>query len=422
MKIKHKAIEPGILRIFRYFSIIAVVYFAFIATYFIISTGKFFTPSQIGTYLNLATFSLLSIYLSLDWLRRKLKNLYLPIALTVATVLPILNLILYVPYQQKDNLVYIITGSWSLFPILLVPLVLIAWQYGFRMVLVFTILTALIDVTVIFQVVGAINLETLPLLGVPFIRAFAFGTVGHIVARLMEAQKAQRKKLILANVKLAEYAKTQEQLAISRERNRIARELHDTLAHTLSGLTVNLEAIKLVLRNDPDEALRLVDEALFNTREGLTETRRALKALRPQRLEDLGLGMAIMNLAEDAAKRANAELILDIDFNLPKFPQETEQGIYRLTQEALQNIVKHAEAKHIAVHLHNRGRELVLEVRDDGKGITKAMEKNEEGLGLKGMKERAEMAGGKLEITSLPNKGTLVRYSLELNYDPNIGL
>lgn len=419
---KQKAIEPGLLRVFRYFTVIAVIYFAFIAAYAIISTGEIFSPPQIGTYLNLAVFFLLALYLSWDWLRRKLKAFYLPLALAIATLYPIVNMLLFFPGQQQNDLISVIIASWSLFPILLIPLVLTAWQYGFKMVLVFTGFTAIFGIAVVWNAVGVINLETLPILGIPFIQAFAFGIVGHIVTRLMASQKEQRRKLVQANIKLAEYAKTQEQLAISRERNRLARELHDTLAHTLSGLTVNLEAIKLTIPEDPQEAQYLIDEALNNTRFGLAETRRALKALRPQRLEDLGLGMAIMNLAEDAARRADAELDMDIDVTLPDFPPDVEQGIYRLTQESLQNIVKHAEAQHISVRLKCNKRKLILEVHDDGKGINESTIEGNDSMGVKLMRERAELIGGELEISSVPDKGTLVQFTLELSYGPNFNM
>ena len=81
--------------------------------------------------------------------------------------------------------------------------------------------------------------ETLPLIGVPFIRAFAFGTVGYIVNILIETQRMQNQKLIQTNLRLNQYVNTLEQLATNRERNRLAAELHDTLAHTLSGLSIN---------------------------------------------------------------------------------------------------------------------------------------------------------------------------------------
>ena len=421
-QLRYKPLEPGVLRIFRYFAVVAVVYFMFIATYAFFANHQLFTPSQIAIYLNLTSFALLAIYLSWDWLRRKLKELYFPIALIIATVPPILSMILYAPVSPS-NLTYVIIGSWTLFPILLIPLVLIAWQYNFATVISFIIITALIDFIVIWNAVGEVNLDTLPLLGVPFIRAFAFGAVGHIIVNLMQAQNEQRRKLVRANLKLAEYAKTQEQLATSRERNRLARELHDTLAHTLSGLTVNLEAIKLVMQDDPAEVVPLIDEALNNTRLGLTETRRALKALRPKRLEDLGLGMAVMNLAEDAAHRANAELDVDIDTSLPDLPQDTEQVIYRQAQESLQNVVKHADAKHVIVRLKRHGRMLNLEVRDDGKGMNNVSPDGHfDSMGLRSMQERAEMIGGKLEISSVPNKGTVVRFMMELNYDPDFAL
>lgn len=123
------------------------------------------------------------------------------------------------------------------------------------------------------------------------------------------------------------YASTLEQLTISHERNRMARELHDTLAHTLSGLTVQLQTVKAYWEIEPDTSQKLLNDALAATRDGLQETPGALKALRATPLEDLGLPLAIRQLAEEAAARASLDLHLEITEPLPPFALEVDSLI-----------------------------------------------------------------------------------------------
>ncbi len=344
-------IEPGLLRIFRYFTGVALIYYALVIGYTALQTRSGAIPQQVLLYVNLANNLVLFGYLSWRWLERYLGHWYLPIGLLIATIIPIFsNLIYFVDPAADIN--ESITRNWIILPILLVPLVLIAWQYRFRYVLLFILSTAAVQLFLLLPFASPINSETLPYLGIPIVQAFAFGTVGHIVTRLMEIQRAQRRQLMQANIHLARHAKTLEQLAVSRERNRLARELHDTLAHTLSGLTVNLEAIKITLANNKtEESQTLIDHALSNTRIGLTETRRALKALRSQQLENLGLGLAITNLAENAASRAGFELDIQIDSPLPDLTPDVELCFYRIVQELLENIIRHANANSVIIKL-----------------------------------------------------------------------
>ncbi|MBC8496280.1 MAG: sensor histidine kinase, partial [Chloroflexi bacterium] len=200
---------------------------------------------------------------------------------------------------------------------------------------------------------------------------------------------------------------------------RLARELHDTLAHTLSGLAVNLEAIKIILGGDQHEVRGMLDHALHNTRYGLTETRRALKDLRAKQLEELGLGIAIRNLAHDAASRAGFTLKLNISGSLADLTPDVEQCYYRIAQESLQNIVKHARAKYASIKLVEDKGALIMVIADDGVGFNFAnfADMNlEEELGLKGMRERASMVGADLEVSSQPEGGTTIQLSMELAY------
>lgn len=412
----NRPIEPGLLRIFRYFTGIAMLYFALLLVYAFIQTGQGFAL-QAQSSLNFLTNLALFIYLSLPWLERRLKRWYLPLALLAASVIPVFSNLLYLAAPPEPNIYLIVARSWLLLPILVVPLVLIAWQYPFRAVILFIIFSTLVELSVLFPVVSQIDPQNLPLLGTPLIRAFAFGTVGHIVHRLIETQRLQRKALVQANLQLAQHAQTLEQLAASRERNRLARELHDTLAHTLSGLAVNLEAIKTVAPAASPEAGAMLDHSLAITRTGLAETRRALKDLRAQPLEDLGLSLAIRSLALTVAARANLELDLDLPAELEDLAPAVEQNLYRIAQEALENIARHAGARQASLSLQSASGQLTLTIRDDGRGIP--ADSPPEGFGLQGMRERAAEIGAHFSFASLPDHGTEIKVIVDTPSSPH---
>ncbi len=391
-----------------------MAYFASLSLITALQTGQIVNLSQIQSYVNLTINGVLFGYLSWTWLEKKLKNLYLPLALVSATVVPLFSNLIYLASPQESAQLTIIR-SWLLFPILIVPLVLIAWQYKFRIVMGFIFLTTVIELTILFSRLERINFETLPILGVPLIRAFAFGIIGHIVTRLITTQRGQQRKLLQANLKLREHANALEQLATSRERNRLARELHDTLAHTLSGLTVNLEAIKIMLGNDQPQIKSRIDHALNNTRTGLTDTRRALRDLRAKQVEDLGLMLALENLAENAATRGNFVIQVAIPDLMPDIPIQIEQSYYRIAQEALENIVKHANAEKVYLTLSFNQHVLGLSIEDDGDGFEIDLENSPDTLGLRGLFERAADSGGKIDIKSKIGEGTLISVSTELD-------
>ena len=216
-----------------------------------------------------------------------------------------------------------------------------------------------------------------------------------------------------ANLRLSQQALVQDQLAVSRERNRLARELHDTLAHTLSGLTVQLEAIHTILETEQKEVNDMLEKALFTARNGLEETRRALKALRAEPLEDLGLQLALKNLVSNTQSRTRLNIHLSLSDNLIPFTQEEEQMIYRITQEALENIIHHANARNVWLGIDQKSGKSILSIRDDGAGFDQSMlTKKNDRLGLKGMRERAEMLNACLEIESQPDQGTLIQLKL----------
>ena len=205
---------------------------------------------------------ILFLLLSFQWLERKLKERYFPIILIIYTFAMVGGSWMYL-LEPSRGITHFISQSYSLVPILLVPVVFIAWQYDYRAVVVYTVITNLSDLIISYLIVRHIAWDTLPVLGLPIIRSFAFGLVGFLVSQLNERQKEQKHKLILANIQLGQYANTLESLATSRERNRLARELHDTLAHTLSGISVNLEALKTFVPEGNDEVQRMLDSSLL---------------------------------------------------------------------------------------------------------------------------------------------------------------
>jgi len=410
-----QGVEPGLIRAFRYFTFVALCYYAILVWFTLAQAGQQLASVQLWWYLNLTSNLAAYLYLSLPYFSQRLGRLYLPVAFGLSAGVPMLtNLMRILPYAS--GLTWGVDPTWLTFPSLLVSVVLIAWQYGFHAVLIFTVCAALLELGTVYPLVGKIDFQTLPFLGLPLLRAFAFGLIGQIVSRMVVIQRAQRRELIRANVRLSQHAATLEQLTLSRERNRLARELHDTLAHTLSGQAVNLEAIKLSLRPDQAEIAAMLDMALKTTRDGLTEVRRAIKDLRsgapPQPMEDLGLSLAIRHLAMEASARANFILNLEIADPLPGLDPEAEHTIYRIAQEALSNVVNHANAEQVTLRLGYAAARLTLEITDDGDGADLEAVDFESRHGLTGMKEWADMVHGDLTVDSLPGKGTRVHFSL----------
>jgi len=410
MKImEERAIEPGLLRVFRYYCGFAIGYFFGNFLYTGLTTRIWITPTSLLFLINAVIFLLLLIYLLTRWLERRLKSLFLPIAIISAALGPIYSSVMLWPLQAQDPVTDIIYRSWMLFPILIVPIVLVAWQYSFSVTLVLVVISAFYDLPFIFTSIGKIDLEAIPFLGVPILRSIAMGTVGTIVNLLMITQRAQRQKLIEANIKLSEHSITLEQLAVSRERNRMARELHDTLAHTLSSQILTLEALRLSADPAENELIESLDQLIQNTRSGLTDTRRALKDLRAGKLEDLGLANALKSLVADSASRMNCAATCTISENLPTLSIKTEQCMYRIAQEALENITRHANASSMELKLIHQEMTFFLEIIDDGQGFDLKAINNREKLGIKGMQERATEAGGVFNMFSKPGSGTTIR-------------
>lgn len=299
-------------------------------------------------------------------------------------------------------------------PVLFVALILTAWRYRSRVVVLFSVGITLLGLALhlLFYRPGEASL--LPPVIVLLIQLISFLVVGYFISALMTRLQEQRAALEMAHDRLVHYAGTLEELTISRERNRMARELHDTLAHTLSALSVQLETARAYWDVDPEAARQVLETSLAATRSGLQETRRALKALRAAPLEDLGLLLALRRRAEESAARAAATLSLSLPARLPALSPAVEQALYRIAQEALSNAAHHAGARSLTVELAVDGSTLSLLVADDGRGFDPQSPAAGGHFGLPGMRERAQRVGGALQITSRPGSGTAVRCTVQV--------
>jgi two-component system sensor histidine kinase UhpB len=196
------------------------------------------------------------------------------------------------------------------------------------------------------------------------------------------------------------------------ERKRVARDLHDEVNQALTALLLRLEA---AAQHAPPELQGELDETKQLANQAMAELLDLARQLRPTALDDHGLAAALAGHVREHDRRGQAKAKLDLDPSVQDLPQEVETVIYRVAQEAMTNAARHSGAKRIDVSLGRVDSRVVLEVSDDGKGFAFAEEGK--GLGLSGMRERALLVDGTLEIDSRPGKGTTVR--LEVPFTEN---
>lgn len=403
-------LEPGILKTFRIFIGVRLALFLNSLLYLAIIIG-WRIPSNLAILIVIVVVdtSLLLAYLSLPRLVVLLRQRYLPIAIVWATVGPMAQI--YLGFLVSETAV-IQQTTYFMAPLpfltMFIPLVIGAWQYSRRYVLYFCGLTFLADFIFALLIFRVAPQSFLVIISVAFIRTILFLLIGNMITNLMKVQREQRQRLTEANDRLARYAATMEQLTISRERNRMARELHDVMAHTMSGVAVELEGVRAMLTVNPEQAGRLLDRSLRAIREGLTEIRRALQALRSSPLEDLGLGLAIQNLVDTLPSTGGCHVDVHIDGAFQGLSADVEHCFYRVAQEALNNIVSHSQADEVSVCLQQEDSLLRLVIQDNGVGFDPESVNRVEKYGLLGMRERAEMIKGNLSIISQPNSGTKI--------------
>ncbi|MFC9284385.1 HAMP domain-containing sensor histidine kinase [Streptomyces collinus] len=190
-------------------------------------------------------------------------------------------------------------------------------------------------------------------------------------------------------------------LAQEAERRRIAQELHDEVGQSMTAILLGL---KRGADSAPEPLRAELQEMQEITRESLDEVRRLVRRLRPGVLDDLGLVSALISLTEDFATHTGLQVTRRFDAELPALDPETELVLYRVAQESLTNAARHADAHRVAVAVRRLEDGVELSVTDDGHGITAPRE----GAGIRGMRERALLIGGSLEITPAAPTGTRI--------------
>ncbi len=243
------------------------------------------------------------------------------------------------------------------------------------------------------------------------------------VLRQVEALTADNQRLLQSVVRSERRFRT---LAKSvwhvqeEERRRLARELHDGIGQTLTALANQLQRILDDARGAGNLGLehRLAD-ALELTRGSLHDTRELSRLLRPTLLDDLGLDAALNWLARTLTERTGLAIELRSGLDEQRLHPDIETLVFRITQEALTNAIRHAQADSATIVLERRGDTLLLRVEDDGCGCDPQLIADAERTGLsggvRGMRDRAELFGGRIDLRSAPGRGTMVQMTLALD-------
>ena len=255
-----------------------------------------------------------------------------------------------------------------------------------------------------FRRLEALSFSFLYLAGLLLIASFSTLMLRANEARIQSDRLLD--ELQQAHRQLQEYAGQAEELATAKERNRLARELHDSVAQTLYGLTLQAEAAARELNNgQTDKAAEQLREIRDSAQQTLQETRLLIFELRPPILEQEGLIAALRNRLESVESRSGLKVQIQLQ-EVDQLPAEVEAGLYGISNEALNNILKHARATSIKVSLRKDSDKVVLEIQDNGVGFD--VDAASGGMGLNGMKERAEQFGGELQIQS-GTSGTTIK-------------
>jgi signal transduction histidine kinase len=356
------------------------------------------TPPEL-TPVNFLIFTLLQVLYCavLWWLARKhLSNRLVALAVVVLSLLTVATGWLGLTGLQWDWLLYLVTVS-VYFGALSLRIATIA--------VVLLYLSMMVNLSFLDQwwwpQIYPSLLSLLP--------AYAFVAVFSLVLQILSIQKERAETLLHrleesnaeleeAHRQLQKYASEVEELAVVRERTRLAREIHDTLGHYLSILTIQLETISKLQERDPARAAVEIAEARRVVSQSMQEVRNAIAALRPTSIATLTLTGAIAQLGREFEQNAaDAALTLDLDTQLPPISPDLQVALYRAVQETLTNVRKHAHASKVLVRLRYEDELLELLVLDNGPGASGGDANSQaEGFGLIGLRERIELLGGQV--------------------------
>jgi signal transduction histidine kinase len=244
--------------------------------------------------------------------------------------------------------------------------------------------------------------------------AFLFGLALVFVLMLVNAllsERSSRQKLAIAHDQLRQYALRIENQAILQERNRIAREIHDSLGHALTAQSIQLENALLFCYSNSEKAHAFLSEAKQLASMALKEIRQSVSALRSDPLQGRTLKTAITNLIDDFHKRTTINPDYTIDLFQP-ISTDISIALYRIVQEALTNISKHSDPTQVRIEIKTTGKTVHLRIEDNGKGFNP--HQNTTGFGLQGMRERTLALGGSFLLESDLGQGCRISVDIPL--------
>lgn len=221
------------------------------------------------------------------------------------------------------------------------------------------------------------------------------------VRMLNRALTESHDKLAVAHAQLQKYSERSEELAKLKERNRLAREIHDTVGHCLTGISLGLAATAELGRTEPEKVSDQIARLDELSRQGLLDIRRSLKELRPDMLERRTISAALRALAQEINGCSSRRVEVSIEGDADSINPGLEEVVYRVVQESITNAVRHGDARKVSVRLVAAPDSLRLDVADDGAGCAAVSE----GFGLSYMRERVIAHDGFLEVESAPGKG-----------------
>ncbi len=233
-------------------------------------------------------------------------------------------------------------------------------------------------------------------------------TLAHSTALALENARLHEERMAILRQQLAQVTAAQEE-----ERQRIARELHDGVGPALASLNLRLRTARKLLEQDHNAAAEEIEELAELAQANIQDIRRLIQNLRPAALDELGLVPAL----REYLARCQREHGLVIEFTADegeRLPAPMETTLFRITQEALNNVVRHAQARRVEVALRRGEAHVTLRVADDGRGFDPEAPQPGTHLGLWSMRERVEQLGGQFQVESVPGAGTTVRAAIPL--------
>ncbi len=219
-------------------------------------------------------------------------------------------------------------------------------------------------------------------------------------------------ELKIANIQLEDYAETMEENAKMKERNRLAREIHDILGHSLTSITTGLEACVSIIGYEPEVAKKQLAKILDLSRKGLNDVRRSVRELKVDIISKSELIPAITAMVNDINECTPVKIDMKISGLILKLKEDEEQTVYRIIQESITNAIRHGKANHIDLHVDYYQHTIKVMIKDNGIGSLNV----EEGFGLTHIRERVSMLNGTVEYESISGEGFTINVGIPIRW------